>query len=503
MDMFSDSEASEFDIFMDDADDELPSPPLPDGVDDFIDEDLDAMDEESDWEDTSMHLDGSDEPSPVVGYIEDLVLSFLTQLANPGCLRDKEDDSDCSASNNKRSKDDYRIELHLADRTKADQDGNQLTKTLRYPRKCKTGSAKSFATFYYKDVGLFKTQRAVDGLVDDLAATFELERSDLHIRSSSKGLVCGSGFVISLLSGDTITCNDTEGALIPAGEDIETFSVEEDVQWVLVVEKEAVFQTLCRLRISQHELMPGRGIIVTGKGYPDVATRHLVKSLADALPSTIPILGLVDGDPYGLDILSVYKYGSKGMQHESDKLAARRIKWLGILASELARYDFCNFDASTNRCSPAGEVEVVILYSRSAPFCPLTHGCRKELQHMLHSRRKAEIEIITSVQSEEKKVVSVLTSDSMFSGDAVYEENDVNAVNAHEENQDLLLFEDEDLPSPPCSAYPTQCTISIPQFGDSSPCDPYAQLVSKSTLQSLLTMSGEDSEWATSKLPYY
>ena len=48
-------------------------------------------------------------------------------------------------------------------------------------------------------------------------------------------------------------------------------------------------------------------------------------------------MALVDGDPYGLDILSVYKYGSKSMQHENDKLAARRIKWLGIWASELER----------------------------------------------------------------------------------------------------------------------------------------------------------------------
>lgn len=46
-------------------------------------------------------------------------------------------------------------------------------------------------------------------------------------------------------------------------------------------------------------------------------------------------MALVDGDPYGLDILSVYKYGSLAMQHENEKLAAGRIKWLGIWTSEL------------------------------------------------------------------------------------------------------------------------------------------------------------------------
>lgn len=117
--------------------------------------------------------------------------------------------------------------------------------------------------------------------------------------------------------------------------------MDEDVAWVLIVEKEAVFQTLCRLGITDGRSLPGRGLLLTGKGYPDVATRHLVKSLADALPRTIPIMALVDGDPYGLDILSVYKYGSLSMQHESGKLATKRIKWLGIWASELETSDAC------------------------------------------------------------------------------------------------------------------------------------------------------------------
>jgi meiotic recombination protein SPO11 len=52
--------------------------------------------------------------------------------------------------------------------------------------------------------------------------------------------------------------------------------------------------------------------------------------------NSIPIMALVDGDPYGLDILSVYKYGSHSLRHENDKLAARRIEWLGVWASEIA-----------------------------------------------------------------------------------------------------------------------------------------------------------------------
>lgn len=109
--------------------------------------------------------------------------------------------------------------------------------------------------------------------------------------------------------------------MIPVGEDIVSFGLDEDVHWVLIVEKEvkariqavyalglsthsqAVFQTLCHLKITDHQDMPGRGLLITvsitfprlqwrilskvigkGKGYPDIATRHLVKTLADCLP---------------------------------------------------------------------------------------------------------------------------------------------------------------------------------------------------------------------------
>jgi DNA topoisomerase VI subunit A len=55
--------------------------------------------------------------------------------------------------------------------------------------------------------------------------------------------------------------------------------------------------------------------------------------------SRIPILALVDADPYGLDILFVYKYGSYAAVHEGDTLTAPRIELLGIKITELQGYD--------------------------------------------------------------------------------------------------------------------------------------------------------------------
>ena len=65
-------------------------------------------------------------------------------------------------------------------------------------------------------------------------------------------------------------------------------------------------------------------------------TASLVTLTADRDLYSIPILALVDGDAYGIDILSVYKYGSTRMRHENEHLAAARVQWLGLWASELA-----------------------------------------------------------------------------------------------------------------------------------------------------------------------
>jgi hypothetical protein len=73
-----------------------------------------------------------------------------------------------------------------------------------------------------------------------------------------------------------------QGALIPVGEDISRFEVDDDISWVLIVEKEvwtlfssllrilsirgikqAVFQTLCRLKLASHPSLPGPGIVIT------------------------------------------------------------------------------------------------------------------------------------------------------------------------------------------------------------------------------------------------
>lgn len=44
----------------------------------------------------------------------------------------------------------------------------------------------------------------------------------------------------------------------------------------------------------------------------------------------------MDGDPYGLEILSMYKYGG-GTSNREERFATSRIEWLGVWNSEIFR----------------------------------------------------------------------------------------------------------------------------------------------------------------------
>ncbi|CAG8632205.1 13749_t:CDS:2 [Rhizophagus irregularis] len=139
---------------------------------------------------------------------------------------------------------------------------------------------------YYKDVKLFGNSQTVDLVIDELACFFQIPRSCLNVIASAKGLVAGS------------------------------------------------------LKIIQKD----RSILDCSKtSCQDIATRQLVKNLSDLRrpDETYPflqILGFFDNDPYGIEILCVYKFGSLTMSFDNENLATPGIKWLGLHCSDWKKY---------------------------------------------------------------------------------------------------------------------------------------------------------------------
>jgi len=185
---------------------------------------------------------------------------------------------------------------------------------------------------FYTDVKLFRDQRDSDAVLDDCATMLGCTRSSLNVVASEKGIVVGRLSYVE--DGDTIDCTrmGVGGKAIPPNID-RVRNFRSDALFVLLVEKDAVFMRLAEDRF--YNKYPC--IIITAKGQPDVATRLFLHKLTVDLK--LPVLCMVDADPYGLKILSVYKCGSKNMSYDSHHLATPDIKWLGIRPSDLDKYN--------------------------------------------------------------------------------------------------------------------------------------------------------------------
>lgn len=88
---------------------------------------------------------------------------------------------------------------------------------------------------------------------------------------------------------------------------MQDIQVGDSVRFILVIEKDAIFRDLTGVDFTNNETL-GKSVLITGKGYPDIATRELVHRLGETLPSTyvgpqVAIFSHADSSQ-GSDILS-------------------------------------------------------------------------------------------------------------------------------------------------------------------------------------------------------
>lgn len=193
-------------------------------------------------------------------------------------------------------------------------------------------------TITYRDLdGRAKEENSWDEQAESDAALRDIEvmlgvlREDLMILSKEKGKVVGN---MRIRSGNDIIDLSKLGhgayAIESTPDQIEFIDV--DAEFVLVVEKDAVFQQLHRVGFWQKY----KSILVTGAGQPDRATRRFVRRLNEELG--LPVYILTDSDPYGWYIYSVFKVGSIQLSYESERLATPKAKFLGVSMSDIFGY---------------------------------------------------------------------------------------------------------------------------------------------------------------------
>ncbi|XP_076969408.1 meiotic recombination protein SPO11 isoform X2 [Tamandua tetradactyla] len=251
----------------------------------------------------------------------------------------------------------------------------------------------SYATkrdIYYTDSQLFGSQTVVDNIINDISCMLKVPRRNLHILSTSKGLIAGN---LSYIEEDGTKVNCTSGATaVAVPSNIQGIrNLITDAKFLLVVEKDATFQRLldddfCR------KMSPC--IMITGKGVPDLNTRLLVKKLWDTFH--IPVFTLVDADPHGIEIMCIYKYGSMSMSFEAHNLTVPAIRWLGLLPSDIKRLNVPR--ESLIPLTKQDQMKLDSILKR--PYVTCQPLWRKEMEIMADSKMKAEIQALTFISSE-------------------------------------------------------------------------------------------------------
>lgn len=238
---------------------------------------------------------------------------------------------------------------------------------------------------FYTDVKLFQDQGQSDAVLDDVSCMLGCTRSSLNVVASEKGVVVGR--LIFTEDGDRIDCTKmgVGGKAIPPNID-KVGDMESDALFILLVEKDAAFMRLAEDRF--YNRFPC--VIITAKGQPDVATRLFLRKMKTDLK--LPVLGLVDSDPYGLKILSVYMSGSKNMSYDSYNLTTPDIKWLGVRPTDLNKYKIpeqCRLPMTDQDIKTGKDL-------LEEDFIKKDPNWYAELELMVKTKEKAEIQALSS-----------------------------------------------------------------------------------------------------------
>ncbi|HEU97316.1 MAG: DNA topoisomerase IV subunit A [Fervidicoccaceae archaeon] len=174
----------------------------------------------------------------------------------------------------------------------------------------------------------WEEQKESDAVLRDVEVLTNKLREEMLILSKEKGKVVGD---MRLRSGNDIIDLSKMGHgayAIESTPDLIEF-VDYSADYVLVVEKDAVFQQLHRYGYWRKNKV----ILVTSAGQPDRATRRFVRRLNEELK--LPVYILADSDPYGFYIYSVFKIGSITLSYESERLATPKARFLGVTMSDV------------------------------------------------------------------------------------------------------------------------------------------------------------------------
>jgi len=242
----------------------------------------------------------------------------------------------------------------------------------------------------------FDEQAESDPILEDLEVSLGSLREELHVFAENRGSMVGNITVVD--KGDEIDCRrmGSGGYSLPSIVEPDVIEFKKcEAKFVLHVEKGTVWN-----RFNEDRFWETHNCILThGAGQPPRGCRRLLQRFHQELK--LPIICLLDCDPWGHYIYSVIKQGSISLAFESSRLAIPEAKFLGIRAKD---YDACDLseavkiDLSDNDIKRAKEIAAY-------PWFDGHRGWKREIDRMLANGFKMEVESLIT------KDISYVTED--------------------------------------------------------------------------------------------
>jgi DNA topoisomerase-6 subunit A len=229
----------------------------------------------------------------------------------------------------------------------------------------------------------FDTQDESDPILEDLEVSLGALREELHIFAENRGAMVGNITLID--KGDEIDCRrmGSGGYAMPSIVEPDIIQFKKcEADFVLHVEKGTVWN-----RFNEDRFWEAHNCILThGAGQPPRGCRRLLQRLNQELK--LPIICLLDCDPWGHYIYSVIKQGSISLAFESSRLAIPDAKFLGIRAKDYTECDLSEavkIDLKDNDIKRANEIAAY-------PWFKDKRSWQKEIALMLKNGFKMEVE---------------------------------------------------------------------------------------------------------------
>ncbi|KAJ6341749.1 hypothetical protein OIU78_009826 [Salix suchowensis] len=228
----------------------------------------------------------------------------------------------------------------------------------------------------------FSSQLQVNRTIQDVVSLLRCSRFSLGIMASSRGIVAGR-LLVQEPDKEMVDCSECGSSGYAISGDLNLLDrlvMKTDARYIIIVEKHAIFQRLAEDRVFNHIPI----ILITARGYPDIATRFLLHRMSRTFPE-LPIMALVDWNPAGLAILCTFKFGSIGMGLEAYRYACN-VKWLGLRGDDLQLIPEESFVLLKPR-----DLQIAKSLMSSET---LQEKHREELALMVQSGKRAEIEAL-------------------------------------------------------------------------------------------------------------